>query len=54
MTSAAIEKMLINLGYNSALVYRMTDAELQKADEIYDKIDLDNYMDRMNRKYRVC
>lgn len=48
-----IEKTLINLGFNFALVTSMTDNELDRAVAYDDVDDLEEFMDYMARKYDI-
>lgn len=50
---ADIEKCLVNCGFNSSLVYKMTDKELLATDRIHDIEELNNYMDCMAIKYDI-
>lgn len=48
-----IKRGLINCGFNSSLVYEMTDKELLATERIHDIEELNNYMDCMAIKYDI-
>lgn len=50
-TFAKIRSDLIRLGYNSSLVYDMSNENLLTADSIDDPDDLDEYMEMVAEEY---